>query len=202
MVLHVTGFCAQCRISNRWSWIIMLMVTGSIFRTSNIPQLVYGKSAHLSTQGAFVCFVVHIVCQVYDVIAYYSLVLYLQFCSTLTTNFFYRAAYLVVLKICKLLVTCVGHAQVQMVADACQTPDAPPGTTASAVSPAVHKHAVLLQQALLHVPNPNAECMTRNVASKIGQHLGKQVRIGIRITISFDPHKQYTLTQYLNMIIG
>ncbi len=93
----------------------------------------------------------------------------------------YRAAYLVVLKICKLLVTCVGHAQVQMVADACQVPDAPAGT--ASVSPAVHKHAVLLQQALLHVPNPNAECMTRNVASKIGQHLGKQVRIGITIPL-------------------
>jgi len=85
----------------------------------------------------------------------------------------YRTAYLVVLKICKLLVTCVGHAQVQMVADACQAPDTPSGS--SAVSAAVHNHAVVLQQALVHVPNPNAECMTRNVAIKIGQHLGKQV---------------------------
>ena len=60
-----------------------------------------------------------------------------------------------------------------MVADACQAPDTPSGS--SAVSAAVHNHAVVLQQALVHVPNPNAECMTRNVAIKIGQHLGKQV---------------------------
>ena len=44
---------------------------------SNITQLVCGMSTQLSAQGAFACFVVHIVCQV-DVIAY-SLVLYLQY---------------------------------------------------------------------------------------------------------------------------
>ena len=31
---------------------------------SNITQFVCGMSDHLSAQGAFVCFVVHIVCQV------------------------------------------------------------------------------------------------------------------------------------------
>ena len=59
------------------------MIIGLICCTSDITQLVgvCGMSDHLSAQGAFVCFVVHIVCQV-DVIAY-SLVLlaYLQFCS-------------------------------------------------------------------------------------------------------------------------
>ena len=46
------GFCAQCRISNRWSWIIMLMIIGLIFSTSDITQLVCGMSAHLSAQEA------------------------------------------------------------------------------------------------------------------------------------------------------
>ena len=30
------GFCAQCRISNRWSWIIMLLIISLIFRTRDI----------------------------------------------------------------------------------------------------------------------------------------------------------------------
>ena len=47
----------------------MLMIIGLIFCTSDITQMVVGMSAHLSAQGAFVCFVVHNVCPV-DVIAY------------------------------------------------------------------------------------------------------------------------------------
>ncbi len=74
------------------------------------------------------------------------------------------------LKVCKLLLTTVGHAQVQVVADACQSDSTSPPITAS-----VHNHAVVLQQALHHIPNPNAECMTRNVALRLGQNLGEQV---------------------------
>ena len=60
--------------------------------TSDITQSVCGMSAHLSAQGAFVCFVVHIVCFVVHVVCFvvhivcqvdliaYSLVSYLQFC--------------------------------------------------------------------------------------------------------------------------
>ena len=47
----------------------MLMIIGLICCTSDITQMVGGMSAHLSAQGACVCFVVHSVCPV-DVIAY------------------------------------------------------------------------------------------------------------------------------------
>ena len=46
----------------------MLMITGLIFCTSDITQLVCGMSAHLSAQGAFVYFVVHIVCFVVHIV--------------------------------------------------------------------------------------------------------------------------------------
>ena len=82
---------------------------------------------------------------------------------------FDRSAYHAVFKICKLLLTAVGYAQVQVVADACQSDSTPPPT------PSVHQHALVLQQALHHIPNPNAECMTRNVAVRLGQQLGEQV---------------------------
>ena len=81
-----------------------------------------------------------------------------------------RSAYQVVLKTCKLLLTAVGHAHVQVVAIACNSDSQVPPVTAS-----VHNHAVVLQQALHHIPNPNAECMTRNVAMHLGQNLGDQV---------------------------
>jgi len=80
-----------------------------------------------------------------------------------------RSAYHIVLKMVKLLLTTVGHAQVQKVADACQSE-----SSSVTVSATVHNHAVVLQQALHHIPNPNAECMTRNVAIRLGQHLGDQ----------------------------
>ena len=73
-------------------------------------------------------------------------------------------------KVCKLLLTAVGHAEVQVVAEACQSDSAQPPT------PYVHQHALVLQQALHHIPNPNAECMTRNVAIRLGQQLGEQVK--------------------------
>ena len=69
--------------------IIVLIVCNSDF-----TQLVCGLSAHLSAHGASVCVVVHIACFVVNVecrvdeIAY-SLVLYLQFCSTLNKTFFF-----------------------------------------------------------------------------------------------------------------
>ena len=72
----------------------MSMIIGLIFCTSDITQLVRGMSAHMSAQGAIVCFVVHsvcyvvhIVCQV-DVIAYSLVLKYLQIFSTLNKNVF------------------------------------------------------------------------------------------------------------------
>ncbi|XP_066267004.1 ubiquitin carboxyl-terminal hydrolase 9X-like isoform X4 [Branchiostoma lanceolatum] len=76
-----------------------------------------------------------------------------------------RSAYLQVLKVGKLMLTTVGYAMVQHVAEACQ-PDSPHSGTVSA---SAHNHAIVLQQALHHIPNPNAECMLRNVALRLGQ---------------------------------
>ncbi|XP_074657837.1 ubiquitin carboxyl-terminal hydrolase 9X-like [Tubulanus polymorphus] len=80
-----------------------------------------------------------------------------------------RAAYLVILKIAKLLLATVGHAMVQVVANACHSDSSTPPISAS-----THNHAVVLQQALQHIPNPNAECMMRNVAARLGQQLGEK----------------------------
>ena len=87
-------------------------------------------------------------------------------------SFIFRAAYHLVLKMCKLLMTAVGHAQVQLVVEACH---AEAGQSATPVSTTVHNHAVVLQQALHHIPNQTADCLTRNAAAKLGQHLVSQV---------------------------
>ena len=68
--------------------------------------------------------------------------------------------------------TAVGHAQVQLVVEACH---AEAGQSATPVSTTVHNHAVVLQQALHHIPNQTADCLTRNAAAKLGQHLVSQV---------------------------
>uniref|UniRef100_T1IZS4 ubiquitinyl hydrolase 1 n=1 Tax=Strigamia maritima TaxID=126957 RepID=T1IZS4_STRMM len=77
-----------------------------------------------------------------------------------------RAAYHVVLKICKLMLTTVGHSIVNVVAEAIQ-----PESTTMNVTPSAHNHAVVVQQALHHIPNVNAECMLRNVALRLAQNL-------------------------------
>lgn len=77
-----------------------------------------------------------------------------------------RAAYVTVLKICKLMLTAVGYAKLQVVVDACSIePRGPPITAAE------HSHAVILQQALHHIPNHSTEFTTRNIAIRLGQQL-------------------------------
>ena len=64
----------------------MLMIIGFMFCTSDFTQLVCGMSAYLSALGEIVfsvCVVVYVVCQVESMCQVESLVLYLQFCSTL-----------------------------------------------------------------------------------------------------------------------
>ena len=43
------------------------------------------------------------------------------------------------------------------------------------VASSTHAHAVILQHALHHIPNPNADCMLRSVASRLAQQLLEQV---------------------------
>ncbi|XP_025080256.1 LOW QUALITY PROTEIN: probable ubiquitin carboxyl-terminal hydrolase FAF-X [Pomacea canaliculata] len=80
-----------------------------------------------------------------------------------------RTAYLTVLKICKLMLTTVGHARVQVVVDACNSESQVP-----AVSVAEHNQAAALQQALHYIPAPESEFTTRGVATRLGQHMGEQ----------------------------
>ncbi|KAK3094503.1 hypothetical protein FSP39_002606 [Pinctada imbricata] len=77
-----------------------------------------------------------------------------------------RAAYITVMKICKFMLTTVSHAKFQVVVDACQADPQSPAITA-----AEHNHAVILQQALHFIPNPNTEMTMRNVAMRLGQQL-------------------------------
>jgi len=87
---------------------------------------------------------------------------------------YYRCAFLTALKISKLVLTTVGYAQVQVVAEACQSESS--GNAAQiTVTPAMHNHAVVLQKALQCVPNPNTDFIMRNTASRLGQFLTRQV---------------------------
>jgi len=81
-----------------------------------------------------------------------------------------RAAYVMVMKMCKLMLTTVSHAKFQVVVDACNADPQSPAITA-----AEHNHAVILQQALQYIPNPTSEFTTKNVAMRLGQQLLDQV---------------------------
>lgn len=77
-----------------------------------------------------------------------------------------RAAYITVMKICKLMLTTVSHAKFQVVVEACSADPQSPNITQ-----AEHSHALILQQALQFIPNPGAEVMTRTVGLRLGQQL-------------------------------
>jgi len=75
------------------------------------------------------------------------------------------------------VLTTVGYAQVQVVAEACQSESA--GNVAQiTVTPVVHNQAVILQKALQCVPNPNTDFIMRTTASRLGQFLTRQVAVG------------------------
>ena len=78
-----------------------------------------------------------------------------------------------VLKMCKLMLTVVGYAKLQVVVDACSNS---PEQRNPPITSAEHSHAVILQQALHHIPNHTTEFTTRNVAIRQGQQLAEQVR--------------------------
>ena len=84
-----------------------------------------------------------------------------------------RAAYHTLLKMSKLLLTVVGYAQVTVVAEAIQPSD--PSCSPPPISASAHNAAVILQQALQHIPNPATECMLRNMAVRLAGHLSNLV---------------------------
>lgn len=76
-----------------------------------------------------------------------------------------QAAYVTLLRMCKLLFSVAGHSLVHMVAEACQ-PDSP-----SSVTPHVHNQAVVLQQALHQIPSPLQEAVVRSVSGRLAPQL-------------------------------
>ncbi|KAK7070589.1 putative ubiquitin carboxyl-terminal hydrolase FAF-X [Halocaridina rubra] len=98
-----------------------------------------------------------------------------------------RSAFLVVLKLAKLAFVTVGYAIVGVVAGAVNSG----GTTitnangglesnsspvgGSSLTSSTHTQALVLQEALHHIPNPTSDCMVRNVASRLAQSLHDQV---------------------------
>ncbi|XP_030838236.1 probable ubiquitin carboxyl-terminal hydrolase FAF-X isoform X3 [Strongylocentrotus purpuratus] len=84
-----------------------------------------------------------------------------------------RSALLMVLKVGKLMFTTLAYARITAVAEACQT-DPAGGPSQSSVSQTTHTQAVVLQQAMQHIPNPNAECVLRNVAVRLGRQAAEE----------------------------
>jgi len=58
----------------------------------------------------------------------------------------------------------------QVVVDACSEE-----SRGAPITSAEHRHAMILQRALHHIPNHSTEFTTRNVAIRLGQKLAEQV---------------------------
>lgn len=50
-------------------------------------------------------------------------------------------------------------------------------STGGGLAASTHTQALVLQEALHHIPNPASDCMVRNVASRLAQSLHDQVTI-------------------------
>ncbi|XP_035221479.1 probable ubiquitin carboxyl-terminal hydrolase FAF-X isoform X2 [Stegodyphus dumicola] len=86
-----------------------------------------------------------------------------------------RSAYLVVLKILKLLLTTVGRCIVLVEAEVMHSRGSPGSLSPSSPSSVMLTgRASVLQQALTHIPNPNSEFMLRNVSVRLAQLLHDQ----------------------------
>lgn len=86
-----------------------------------------------------------------------------------------RAAYLMVLKICKLLLTTVGRCLVQVEAEAVHGHASPGSLSPSSPSSiSLTGRMSVLQQALHHIPNQNCEYTLRNVSTRLAQLLHDQ----------------------------
>jgi hypothetical protein len=113
-----------------------------------------------------------------------------------------RSAYLTVLKMCKLLLTVIGHVMARVVDDPQPSPPqqnecgGPDGnglgnlslcSISNASTPTVNSPrspVAVLRQALHSIPNQNTEYMLRSVASKLAQNLAEQVSRSILILSS------------------
>ncbi|XP_071839115.1 ubiquitin carboxyl-terminal hydrolase 9X-like isoform X3 [Apostichopus japonicus] len=85
-----------------------------------------------------------------------------------------RWALHLVLKTGKLMFTTAGYAKLAAAQEAYQSDP----NTGPSISQAAHTQAVILQQALQHIPNPTTECMLRNVAIKLGRSVSEDMKLG------------------------
>ncbi|XP_071949723.1 ubiquitin carboxyl-terminal hydrolase 9X-like isoform X2 [Antedon mediterranea] len=83
-----------------------------------------------------------------------------------------RTALLMVLKVGKLMLTTLGYAKITAVAESLQQDMT--GQSSTQTTPAAHNQALVLQQALQGIPNPNSECVLRNIAIRLGRHVADE----------------------------
>lgn len=82
--------------------------------------------------------------------------------------------------------TTAGYAKLAAAQEAYQSDP----NTGPTMSQAAHTQAIILQQALQHIPNPTTECMLRNVAIKLGRSVSEDVstaeyRENVRIKVEW-----------------
>ncbi|XP_070258878.1 ubiquitin carboxyl-terminal hydrolase 9X isoform X3 [Myotis yumanensis] len=84
-----------------------------------------------------------------------------------------RGVFLNGLKIAKLLLTAIGYGHVRAVTEASQR--VVDGTDPiTPINQVTHNQAVVLQNALLSIPNPSSECMLRNVSLHLAQQISSE----------------------------
>ncbi|KAJ4427081.1 hypothetical protein ANN_24696 [Periplaneta americana] len=106
-----------------------------------------------------------------------------------------RSAYLTVLKMCKLLLTVIGHVMARVVDDPQPSPSQQTecgtldgngtgnlglscsSSNSAPISNSPRSPVSVLRQALHSIPNQNTEYMLRSVASKLAQNLAEQILI-------------------------
>ena len=61
-----------------------------------------------------------------------------------------------------------------------------------------HNQALVLQEALHHIPNPASDCMVRNVASRLAQSLHDQVTITSCLWAHFVRSRGFTYVWWID----
>lgn len=132
----------------------------------------------------------------------------------------FRSAYLTVLKMCKLLLTVIGHVMARVVDDPQPSPPqqnecgGPDGnglgnlglfSSSNTSTPTINSPrspVAVLRQALHSIPNQNTEYMLRSVASKLAQNLAEQVSRSVLLSSPMPPETGYCYVWYWFFVSG
>lgn len=95
---------------------------------------------------------------------------------------FFRSAYVTVLKMCKLLLTVIGHVLARWLAfdESTNQPleqGGPDSNSVPSQSPTNHRSPLALRHAVNTIFNQGMEPMIRNVAMKLASHLAEEVGV-------------------------